>query len=250
MSREEHIARTFLELADTLVEDFDLTGFLQRMTVRCRELLDITDAVVLLAHPAPRLYSPAPCDPRRALQRVIAVACVEGPGVEAYRLTHAVVPDYPAPGEQASAWPELRSALDNAGYALPTAVPMRLRGESLGALLLLHTGDRALSPDDLLLAQALADAATIGLLHARTVGRQETINGRLHTALHNRVIIEQAKGIVAVRRQISLGSAFAAMRTHARDHNAEVSSIAMDVIDVGLLPAVPATGPQDPSGAD
>ncbi|WP_394436721.1 ANTAR domain-containing protein [Streptomyces sp. SGAir0957] len=249
MSREEHIARTFLELADTLVEDFDLIEFLQQMTVRCQELLDITDAVVLLAHPAPRLYSPAPCDPQPALQRVIDAACEQGPGVEAYRLTHAVIPDYPAPGERPVAWPQLRSALDHAGYALPTAVPMRLRGESLGALLLLHTGERALSPDDLLLAQALADAATIGLLHARTLGRQETINGQLHTALHNRIIIEQAKGIVAVRRQISLNHAFAAMRAHARDHKARISTIAMDVIDAGLLPAVPATDPHQGPGA-
>ncbi|MEU6389641.1 ANTAR domain-containing protein [Streptomyces sp. NPDC046939] len=251
MSREEHIARTFLELADTLVEDFDLIDFLQQMTVRCRELLDITDAVVLLAHPAPHLYSPAPCDPQPALQRVIDAACVEGPGVEAYHLTHAVVPDYPAPGEQDDTWPELHTALKQAGYALPTAVPLRLRGESLGALLLLHTGDRALSPDDLLLAQALADAATIGLLHARTLGQQETVSGQLHAALHNRIIIEQAKGIVAVRRNISLNHAFDALRAHAHDHRARISAIAMDVIDMGLLPTVPATGPhQEPEGTD
>ncbi|GAA2324510.1 ANTAR domain-containing protein [Streptomyces kunmingensis] len=247
MSREEHLARTFVELADTLVEDFDLIEFLQQMTVRCSELLDITDAVVYLAHPAPRLYSPAPCNPQPALQRVIDAACLEGPAVEAYRTTHAAIPDYPVPGEPAPAWPRLHTALEQAGYALPSAVPLRLRGDSLGALLLLHTGDRALSPDDLLLAQALADAATIGLLHARTLGRQETVNGQLHSALHGRIVIEQAKGIVAVRRRVSLNDAYAAIRAHAHNHQEHIGRIAMAVIDTGLLPAMPAARPhQDP----
>ncbi|MFF3487997.1 hypothetical protein ACFYXC_32635 [Streptomyces sp. NPDC002701] len=78
MSREQHIARSFVELADTLVEDFDVIGFLQQMTVRCQELLDVTDAAVFLSHPGPHLYSPAPCDPNPALQRVLEAACVQG----------------------------------------------------------------------------------------------------------------------------------------------------------------------------
>lgn len=237
MSREEHLARTFLELADTLVEGFDLIEFLQQMTVRCRELLGVTDAVVLLAHPAPRLYSPAPCDPRPALQRVVDAACVEGPGVEAYEQGRAVIPEQPEDDEDPAPWTQLRSALHLAGYALPSAVPMRLRGEGLGALLLLHTESRDLTGGDLLLAQALADAATIGLLHARTRREQETLNGQLHTALHSRIIIEQAKGIVAARRNISLNDAFHALRSHARSQQAPLQQIAMNVIDHGLLPA-------------
>ncbi|MFJ2770445.1 ANTAR domain-containing protein [Streptomyces sp. NPDC087300] len=93
---------------------------------------------------------------------------------------------------------------------------MRLRQDSIGSLLLLHTVDRELKADDLLLAQALADAATIGLLHARTISQQEAVNTQLHTALHSRIIIEQAKGVLAARRRIPLNQAFDAMRRHAR----------------------------------
>ncbi|MEU6993785.1 GAF and ANTAR domain-containing protein [Streptomyces sp. NPDC046465] len=248
MSREEHIARTFVELADTLVAGFDLIDFLQQMTVRCTELLDITDAAVLLVHPGSHLlYSPAPCDPGLGLQRVLDVALEEGPGVEAYRTARQAVPDVPADetaDKTAVRWPRWSAQVQRAGYAPPSAVPMRLREDSIGSLLLLHTGDRMLAPDDLRLAQALADAATIGLLHARTVGRQETVNTQLHTALHSRITIEQAKGILAARRNIPLNQAFDTMRRYARRHQTLLSKVALDVIDAGLLPDVPPARPE------
>ncbi|MFF1375118.1 ANTAR domain-containing protein [Streptomyces sp. NPDC058308] len=243
MSREEHIARTFVELADTLVAGFDLIEFLQQMTVRCTELGDITDAAVLLTHPGSPLYSPAPCDPGIGLQRVLEVALQEGPGVEAYHSARQVVPDVSA-DDTAARWPRLVTQARQAGYAPPSAVPMRLREDSIGSLLLLHTGDRSLAADDLRLAQALADAATIGLLHARTVGRQETVNTQLHTALQSRITIEQAKGILAARRNIPLNQAFGAMRRYARHHRTLLSQVALDVIDAGLLPDVPPARPE------
>lgn len=234
MSRQEHIARTFMELADTLVEDFDLIDFLQQMTVRCRELLDITDAAVILSHPGSRLYCSAPCDPGPGLQRVLDIALEEGPAEEACRTARSVIPGDP-PGDFATRWPRLSAQVQLAGYAPPSAVPMRLRRTSIGSLLLLNTRAGALSADDLLLAQALADAATIGLLHARTLSKQDAVNAQLHTALQSRIIIEQAKGILAARRSISLNQAFEIMRHHARSHHILLKEVALDVINPGHL---------------
>lgn len=164
MSRAQHIARTFVELADTLVEDFDVIDFLHQTTLRCQELLDITDAAVLLAHPPPHLHSPAPCDPSPALQHVLDTACRQGPALDAHRTLQPVTPI--GPDDMAARWPQFASALQHAGHTLATAVPMRLRKDTIGALLLLHTGTQPLNADDLALAQALTDAATIGLIHA------------------------------------------------------------------------------------
>ncbi|WP_394428326.1 ANTAR domain-containing protein [Streptomyces sp. SGAir0957] len=235
MSREQHIARTFVELADTLVEDFDVIDFLHQMTVRCQELLDVTDAAVLLAHPGAHLHSPAPCDPSPALQRVLDVACAEGPAVEAHRTARAVTAPGPAGADAHRT--EFDRVRADAGYTLATALPMRLRQDNLGALLLLRTGDRPLRADDLALAQALADAATIGLLQARVIREQHTVNEQLHTALQTRIVIEQAKGILAARSGITLNQAFEALRRHARHHRVLLNEVAREVIENGLTPA-------------
>ncbi|MGW2865225.1 ANTAR domain-containing protein [Streptomyces sp. NPDC001205] len=251
MSREQHIARTFVELADTLVEDFDVVDFLQQMTVRCQELLDVTDAAVFLAHPPPHLHSPAPCDPGPALKRLLDSACRQGPALDAHRnrrpaSTHGPV----GADEDAMRWPEFTPQLHDAGYTGAAAVPMRLREDSLGSLLLLHTGDRPLNADDLALAQALAGAATVGLLQARTIRQEHAVNRQLHTALQNRIVIEQAKGLVAARQNITLSRAFDAMRSHARSHRILLREVAQSVIDTGFTPpnhgAQPLTQHADP----
>ncbi|GHE93489.1 transcriptional regulator [Streptomyces longispororuber] len=246
MSREQHIARTFVELADTLVEDFDLIDFLQQMTVRCQELLDITDAAVFLNHPPPRLHSPAPCDPGPALRDVLEAARSEGPALDAHRAGKPVTTGED-PAETAARWPQFAQMLRAAGYTRATAVPMRLRKDCLGSLLLLHTGETPLGADDLALAQALADAATIGLLQAGTIHEQHTVNKQLHTALQSRIIVEQAKGVLAARRHIRLNDAFEAMRHHARHHRTLLIKVARDVIENDFVPAVPPASPARPA---
>jgi len=243
MSREQHIARTFVELADTLVEDFDVIDFLQQMTVRCQELLDITDAAVFLDHPGSRLHSVAPCDPSPFLQRVLEAACSQGPAVDAHRTAEPVSAQSPADAHEL--WPQFTPHLRGAGYSLATALPMRLRRDGIGSLLLLHPGDQPLKADDLALAQAFADAATIGLIQARTIRQQHTVNEQLHSALQSRIIIEQAKGILAARHNIPLNRAFDSLRRHARSNRILLSKVAQDVIDTGSLTA-PAPAPARP----
>ncbi|MEV6756617.1 ANTAR domain-containing protein [Streptomyces sp. NPDC051214] len=242
MSREQHITRTFLELADTLVEDFDVIDFLHQMTVRCQELLDITAAAVFLAHPEPRLHSPAPCDPSPALQDLLNTACHQGPALDAVTTQRPTT--LHSGNDAALRWPQFASDLERAGYTQATAVPMRLRRDVLGSLLLLHTGTRTLNPEDFALAQALASAATIGLLHARTITHQHTVNEQLHTALYSRIVIEQAKGLLAARENITLNHAFDALRHHARDHRVLLSNVARDVIDREFTPSIPPARPR------
>lgn len=235
MSREQHITRTFLELADTLVDDFDVIDFLHQMTLRCQELLDITAAAVFLAHPPPHLHSPAPCDPSPALQALLDAACHQGPALDAVDTRRPITTQ--SPHDTAARWPQFAALLQSAGYIHATAVPMRLRQDTIGSLLLLCTGP--LDADDVALAQALASAATIGLLHARTITHQHTVNEQLHTALQSRIVIEQAKGLLAARQSITLNHAFDALRHHARDHRVLLSNVARDVIDSEFTPAIP-----------
>ncbi|MFE7117321.1 ANTAR domain-containing protein [Streptomyces sp. NPDC057654] len=234
MSRERKIAETFVELADTLVADFDVIDFLQQLTVRCRDIFAVADAAVLLAYPGPQLYSPAPCDPGPALAKVLDLALREGPALDAYRTAHAVTPGNLACAP--AAWNNFTAQAREAGYTYASAVPLRLRQETLGSLLLLRATDSPLPADDLTMAQAFADAATIGLLHARSLEHADTVNEQLHTALHSRITIEQAKGFFAAHRGISLADAFTTMRRHARHHGLLLTTVAHHVIDTGDLP--------------
>jgi len=242
MSRQQHVVRVFLELADTLVEDFDVIDFLHQMTVRCRELLEVSDAAVFLSHSESRLHSPAPCTSGPLLQRVLEAACGQGPAVDAHRTARPVTVRDPA--DAAARWPQFAPRLRQAGYVRATALPMRLREENLGSLLLLHTGDLPLTAEDLGLAQAFADAAAIGLVHARTISRQHAVNEQLHTALQSRIVIEQAKGILAARCGVTLNQAFEAIRRYARHHRILLRNVARDVIDTGLTPAAAPAGPR------
>ncbi|MEU6820225.1 GAF and ANTAR domain-containing protein [Streptomyces atriruber] len=242
MSREQKIAETFVELADTLVADFDVIDFLQQLTVRCRDIFAVTDVAVLLAYPGPQLYSPAPCDPSPTLAAVLDLALGSGPALDAYR-TAAVV----SPGNLASApsaWREFTIQAREAGYTYASAVPLRLRHETIGSLLLLRATDSPLPADDLTMAQAFADAATIGLLHARTLEVADTVNEQLHTALHSRIAIEQAKGFLAAHRNTSLDDAFATMRNHARRNRLLLTAVARHIVDTGDLPLPSAASPR------
>ncbi|MFF0740350.1 ANTAR domain-containing protein [Streptomyces sp. NPDC004111] len=231
MTREQLIARTFVELADTLVEDFDVVDFLHQLTVRCEELLDVSDAAVFLAHPGLDLHSPAPCDAGPNLQRLLDAACEQGPALDAHHSAQTITTDTDTDTGPAARWPEFTAQLHRAGYAQATALPMRLRDDTLGSLLLLRTDTPALNAEDLSLAQALADAATIGLIQARAIREQHVVNTQLHTALQSRILIEQAKGILAVRARTTLNQAFEAMRHHARRNQLLLSHVAREVID-------------------
>ncbi|MGW5731461.1 MULTISPECIES: ANTAR domain-containing protein [Streptomyces] len=242
MSRERKIADTFVELADTLVADFDIIDFLQQLTVRCCDIFAITDVAVLLAYPGPQLYSPAPCDPSPSLTKVLDLALREGPALDAYRTSASITPGNLA--KAPVAWADFTTMAREAGYTYASAVPLRLREETLGSMLLLRATDSPLPADDLTMAQAFADAATIGLLHARTLQRTETVNEQLHTALHSRIIIEQAKGFLAAHRNISLDDAFHAMRRYARHHHLLLTGVARHIIDTGELPEPPSTSPR------
>ncbi|MFH8607461.1 ANTAR domain-containing response regulator [Streptomyces sp. NPDC018029] len=235
MSRERKIAETFVELADTFVADFDVIDFLQQLTVRCCDIFAVTDVAVLLAYPGPQLYSPAPCDPSPALAGLLELAMREGPALDAYQTSDTV-----APGSLSSApaaWHDFTALARESGYTYASAVPLRLRRDTLGSLLLLRATDSPLPTDDLAMAQAFADAATIGLLHARTLQQADNLNGQLHTALHSRIIIEQAKGYLAARRAISPDEAFNLMRRHARHHRLLLTAVARHVVDTGELPS-------------
>ncbi|GGX69309.1 transcriptional regulator [Streptomyces fructofermentans] len=223
------MARTFVELADSLVADFDLIDFLRLLTDRCVDLLDASAAGVLLADRDGVLRVMAASDERVRLLELFQLQNQEGPCLDCFHTGTAVsVRDL---RDVTARWPLFAAQAQRSGFTAVQALPMRLRDEVVGALNLFHTAPAPISPAAAPFAQALADVATISVLQQRTTERNTLLNDQLQTALSSRVLIEQAKGKLAERRHTDMEQAFTTLRAYARSHNRRLSDVARAFID-------------------
>jgi GAF domain-containing protein len=233
----ERLGQTFVELADTLVAGYDLIEFLQTLTERCVELLEVDAAGLLLASPDGTLMLVAASTEQARVVELLQLQQDEGPCPESFRTGRPViVSDTGAPAAMAR-WPRFAAAAAQQGFAGVHAVPMRLRHQVIGTLNLFSAAPGGLDPASARAARALVDVATIGILQERAVREQELVAGQLQAALNSRVQIEQAKGILAERLSTSPDQAFLLLRRYARNHNQALTELAADVIN-GTAPII------------
>jgi transcriptional regulator with GAF, ATPase, and Fis domain len=225
---EVQLADVFVEMADTLVDDFDVIDFLHVLTERCVQLLGVSAAGLLLTDQRGTLQVVAASSERTRLLELFQLQTDQGPCVDCFR-TGAPVSVADLPGTDQ--WPRFTAAAAEVGYAAVHALPMRLRTEVIGALNLFDANPGALDAGKLRIGQALADVATIGLLQQRAITRGGAVTEQLQTALNSRVLIEQAKGILAERLSLELADAFTLLRAAARNHNRRLSDVAQAVVD-------------------
>ena len=237
----ERLAETFVELADTLVADFDLLEFLQALTERCVELLEVDAAGLLLTDGRGALRLVAASTEQARVLELFQVQEDEGPCLDCYRTGQVVMVTDIGAAEAVVRWPQFAPAAREAGFAGVHAIPMRLRDQVIGTLNLFRAQVNGLDPAVARAARALVDVATIGILQERAVREQEVLAEQLQVALNSRVTIEQAKGILAERLQVTPDEAFVLLRRYARDRNYPLTQLAGDVIR-GTVPIV-ASGP-------
>jgi GAF domain-containing protein len=228
VTREELLSDTFVALADTLVDDFDLVEFLSLLSERCVELFETEAAGVMLAG-AGVLQLMASSSERMRLIELFELQRDEGPCPDCYRSGEAVgEADLEKARER---WPTFSGEALRAGFRAVHAMPMRLRGEVIGVLNLFRNNVGALPDADLRAAQALADVATLSILHHRLQGDSKMVTEQLQHALNSRIVIEQAKGVLAERAKVDMDEAFTLLRTYARDHNRLLSQVAHGIVD-------------------
>jgi transcriptional regulator with GAF, ATPase, and Fis domain len=226
---EQLVAEAFVELADTLVDDFDLMDFLHRVTVRCADVLDVSAAGLLLTDQRGALRVVAASTEQTRLLELLQIQTDEGPCPECFHTGRPVaVADLRAAADR---WPRFIAEARKIGFGSAHALPMRLRSDIIGALNLFHTQAGALPARTVHLGQALADVATIALLQARAIDHRDNLAEQLQTALNSRIIIEQAKGVIAERRQLDVDSSFDLLRTAARSSNRRLSDLARAIVD-------------------
>jgi len=230
-SREPRVIDTFLTLTDTLVRDFDALDMLTTLSERCVELLDVSTAGVILTDGQGGLSVAAASTEATRLLEVFAVAIDAGPCLDCVRSGRPVISEDLTGADARQRWPRYAAGAGEAGFRATHALPMRLRDDVIGVLTLLHTDRHALADADARLGQALADAATIGLLHERAVRRAETVQEQLQGALNSRVVVEQAKGVLAVQGDMHPEDAFAVLRGHARARGIRLADLARAVVE-------------------
>jgi transcriptional regulator with GAF, ATPase, and Fis domain len=225
---EIQLADVFVEMADTLVDDFDVIDFMHVLTERCVQLLDVSAAGLLLTDGQDKLQVVAASSERTRLLELFQLQTDQGPCVDCFRTGQPVsVADLPSAGR----WPRFTAAATAVGFSAVHALPMRLRTEVIGALNLFDASPGALDQGKLRIGQALADVASIGLLQQRAIRRRDVLTEQLQTALNSRVLIEQAKGVLAERLHLDVDEAFTVLRSGARRNNRRLSELAQAIID-------------------
>ena len=224
--REQLLAEVFVRLADTLVDDFDVVEFLDGLSTDAVHVLDVEAAGVMLADEGGVLRLLASSDERMRRLELFELQNEQGPCPDAFR-TGSTVTASALQGRQR--WPEFAQVAAEQDMQWTCAVPLRLRGTILGALNLFRTTDEPFTDVELRIAQAMAQAAATGLLQQRSISERQLLADQLQTALHSRVVIEQAKGVLAEYLNITVDEAFQQLRARARNANRKLTELARDV---------------------
>ena len=243
VNREHRLAQVFVTLADTLVTDFDVADLFHDLADACVELLQVTAAGLMLVDVNGKLRVMASSSERSRLLELMEIQNDEGPCLDCHRDGAPVLAADLAVDR--ARWPSFADEAIRVGFGAVYALPMRLRQNTIGALNLFHRHPETITDNTLRLAQALADVATIAILQQRAVQGSADLSQQLQTALNSRVIIEQAKGVLAGQRRIDMPTAFTVLRAYARRTNQRLSDVARAVatgeLEVDQLQASPGT---------
>jgi GAF domain-containing protein len=234
MTREAAVVQGLVRLADTLVADYDVVEVLDHLTEQVVELLGVSAAGVMLASVDGQLRLVASSSETMRIVELFELQAQEGPCMDCYRTGERV--EHEDLGVGTERWPRFARVAVAAGFRSAHALPLRLRGRTLGALNLFSTTVTPMHEDDVTVAQAFADLATISILQARAADDAKQLNEQLQGALQSRIAIEQAKGIIAERSQVSIDDAFELLRGYARANRRRLATVARELAD-GTLDA-------------
>ncbi len=235
MTREADVVRALVDVADTLVDDYDIVDVLTALTERCVDLLGVSAAGVMLVSPQGDLRLVASSSETMRVLELFELQAEQGPCLDAFHTGEATEHENLRAGS--GRWPAFSAAALEAGFQSIFALPLRLRDTTIGALNLFSVDMAPMDERDVIVVRAFADLATISLLQHRVTTEARVLNEQLSGALTSRIVIEQAKGTIAERAGIDLAEAFARLRRHARGHNLLLTDVAQAAINGTLDPS-------------
>lgn len=235
-SRDQTIIESFVTMADNLVADFDVVDLLTGLADRCVTVLGVSAVGVMFASPSEKLRPVASSSEAMRVVELFELQAQEGPCLDAYRTGRQV--GYERLQAGTNRWPQFTPVALEAGFETVLALPLRLRETVIGALNLFGTVETTMDERDIMVAQGFADLATISVLQHGAAIESQRINDQLTQALTSRIVIEQAKGVIAERAGIDIADAFARLRSYARGHSLRLADVAQAVVDNALDPTI------------
>lgn len=240
--RETALADTFVGLAGALVTGFDIADMFDELAGACVSLLPVSAAGLMLVDTADNLRVMASSSERSRLIELMEIQNDEGPCLDCYRTGEQVFAGDLS--ETRERWPVFSDEAMRVGFQAAFAIPLRLRHETIGALNLFHFSRGDVEGTTVRIAQGLADVATIAILQQRAVDRGVELSTQLQEALNSRLVIEQAKGVLAEREQLDMPAAFELLRGFARRTSQRLADVARRVV-TGELGSVELRGSSD-----
>src|SRR3954447_16208060 len=227
--REELVSLAFVTLADALVDEYDVLELLHRLADFSVQLLPADAAGIVLGDARRELRAVAASDEAAQVVELLQLQADEGPCLDCFQSASPIsVANLSAAADR---WPRFVAAVEQRSpFHSVHALPLRLRGRAIGALNLFGAVPAVLPQPDLALGQALADVATIGILQERAIRRGDVLNEQLQVALNSRVVVEQAKGVLAQYGGLSRTEAFEQLRRYARSHNLKLADLARRIV--------------------
>ncbi len=223
---------TLVELADNLVDNYDIIDILTLLCDRCVKAFRVDAAGVMLEAPGHTLQFIASSSDSMRVLELFQIQAWEGPCVDCFTSASAIVNrELTEPDDH---WPKFTPRAISLGFRAVHCLPMGLRGRTIGALNLFQSQPGSVPAEDIVVAQGLADIATIAILQHRTSLDARRLNDQLAFALNSRITIEQAKGMVAQSTSSDMEVAFARLRAHARNHNWRLTDVANRVVEGSL----------------
>ena len=231
MPDSDPLSNALSAYARTLTGRFDISDVLYDLTEKVWEVINVSAAGVSLLQDGMLRHVASLNQTSAAIEHAQEVT-QRGPCVDACTTMEIVaVADIRLDPDR---WPEVSAAAVASGVIAVAGIPFRDGHRTLGALNLFDSVPRQWSGLDLARARVLADMATSYVVHASQIQAQERTNEQLQKALDNRVVIEQAKGILADHHHVSVQAAFEMLRGHARSNNVTIHSVATAVVDRGF----------------
>lgn len=229
MISTDRLTDLFVEVADTLVTDFDLVDFLHKLTDHAAAVSGAEAVGLMLADHHGKLRYMASSNETGKMFELFQLQNSEGPCLDCFSTGEPVInADLASASDR---WPHFAPAAIAAGFQSVHAFPMRLRDEAIGALNIFGRADVEFQDKDVRVVQALADVATIGLLQERSIAKADDLAVQLSGALNSRIVIEQAKGALAQMEGTTPTEAFELMRSQARSSHRRLVDVAAEVLD-------------------
>lgn len=229
MISAQRLSRVFVEVADTLVADFDLIEFLHKLAEHTAAVSDAASVGLVLADEDGHLHFMAASTENAKHLELFQLQQDEGPCLDCYRTGQPVtVADL---SQDDPRWSAFAAQASDSGIRSVHAFPMRLRDRVIGALNVFDEDPMPFRPEDVKVVQALADVATIAIIQERAISRAETLTEQLQGALNSRIVIEQAKGMIAHRHGVDVDQAFDRLRAHARRSQVRLADLAREIVD-------------------